>query len=155
LNRGIVPGHLAKRIDGYFVVGSMTFVPFLVMHDSDEDSYAFMIRNDETDRTLLFIPECGTLPTQKLPSIDFMAIEGNYDENSINDSLKDGKIEIGLYNRITNPFGHLEIKDTISYIEEHKPHYAIIHNMSSNNLDRSIGLPDKTVFAEVGREYVL
>lgn len=138
-------------------IGDLTVMPFPVMHDK-AGSRAFLLSNNNTKRTLLFIPECGTLETLKIQETDFIAIEANYDDETIDLNHENDLIEHSLYNRITGKFGHFCIDDALMFLKTRTYHYAILHNMSNNNLNREKYeniLPGNTVFAETGREYIL
>lgn len=151
-----IPTELKRfTLDRDFIeLGDLCFVCFNVMHDT-EDSQAFLFINKLSNRTLAFIPECGTLLGINIPEFDFIAIEANYDNETINRNYQAGNINKDLYDRITGLFGHMEIYETLKFLSEHKYHAAILHNMSGGNLNRDIPLPPKTQFAEINKEYIL
>ena len=151
-----IPSHLANRIYSTVFLPDITVTSFEVPHDGEEECYAFYMRNDNTQRTLLFIPESGVLPYIPDGNVDFVAIEANYDKESIRATLSAERIPISLYERITGPFGHLDIEDTIRYLDMlGNYHVALLHNMSGQNLNRSIPLPPKAQFVTVLKEYIL
>lgn len=106
--------HRLKNIEKKkpFKVGSFTFLAFDAMHDT-ADPVGFMIKSDN-GKSCLFVTDSYYIK-YKFPAVNIMAVEVNYDEQTIEENYKSGKLHKKLYERVVK--SHMSLKTALEFFK--------------------------------------
>lgn len=99
--------HLHKRTIGSFVIE-----PLQMEHDVR--CLGFYIHSTVLRESLFFATDTCYIP-YKLPPMDYIMVEANYDINILNQRIMDGYIDPAMKNRLAR--SHMEIENTIKWLE--------------------------------------
>ena len=96
-----------------FSVGSFDIKPLEMRHDVY--CLGFYIYSRETRESLFFATDTCYIP-YKLPPVDYIMVEANYDIDILNDRIMNGYIDPSMKNRLAR--SHMEIGSTIAWLEK-------------------------------------
>ena len=108
-----VISHLRNNIEHgkLFSVGSFDIQPLEMAHDVK--CMGFYIYSRRTGDTLFFATDTYYIP-YKLPSLDYIMVEANYDTDILNRNILSGHIDPAMKSRLVR--SHMEINNTASWL---------------------------------------
>ena len=96
-----------------FEIGSFVISPLAMSHDVY--CLGFYIYSDKTKESLFFATDTCHIP-YKLPPMDYIMVEANYDIDILNDRIMAGYIDPAMKPRLAR--SHMEIGRTIFWLRE-------------------------------------
>ena len=96
-----------------FSVGTFDIRPLEMNHDVY--CLGFYIYSRETNKSLFFATDTYFIP-YKLPPMDYIMVEANYDIDILNDRIMSGYVEPAMKNRLAR--SHMEIGSTIRWLKK-------------------------------------
>ena len=96
-----------------FTIGTFEIVPLEMKHDVY--CLGFYIYSTATRESLFFATDTCYIP-YKLPPMDYIMIEANYDVNILNKNIMNGYIDPAMKNRLAR--SHMEIGSTLLWLEK-------------------------------------
>lgn len=96
-----------------FSVGTFDIVPLEMKHDVY--CLGFYIYSRETKESLFFATDTCYIP-YKLPPMDYIMVEANYDIDILNDRIMNGYVDPAMKNRLAR--SHMEIGQTILWLRK-------------------------------------
>ena len=139
-NRPVMPHKKYKA-------GGFTFMPFDVPHDVV--TYGYIIEHQDCGK-VLFMTDTY-LCEYKLPKVDHLIIEANYDDNILDHCIEEGDTHPAMKDRLMT--SHMEISTAITYCTELKPKNIILIHLSDGHsneaefIDRVTGATGAIVVA--------
>lgn len=98
---------------GDFEVNSFTIKPLQMEHDVP--CKGFYILSNATGESLFFATDTCYIP-YKLPPIDYIMVEANYDIDILNDRIMNGYVDPSMKKRLAR--SHMEIGNTIKWLKQ-------------------------------------
>ena len=95
-----------------FSVGTFDILPLEMSHDAY--CLGFYIYSKQTKESLFFATDTCYIP-YKLPPMDYIMVEANYDINILNKRIMDGYIDPSMKSRLAR--SHMEIGSTILWLK--------------------------------------
>lgn len=95
------------------VIGTFEILPLEMKHDVY--CLGFYIYSTETKESLFFATDTCYIP-YKLPSMDYIMVEANYDIDILNDRIMQGYVDPSMKSRLAR--SHMEIGSTILWLKK-------------------------------------
>ena len=128
--------HRAKVISvgSIYDIGSFKVIPFPILHDA-VSPLGFAIKGSDGD-VLIFATDTGLMPNLEIKGLTQIAIECNYDLDSLDRNKLNGSLNEVTYKRIKD--NHMGLDDVLAYLDRTdisnvKEIYLLHH--SRNNCD--------------------
>lgn len=96
-----------------FSIGTFDILPLEMNHDVY--CLGFYLYSNHTKESVFFATDTHYIP-YRMPSMDYIMVEANYDLNILNQRIIDGYIDPVMKKRLVN--SHMEISNTIKWLEE-------------------------------------
>lgn len=100
----------SKRVEK---IGGWSVIPFPTYHDTD-GSLGFLIKSNSTGEKILFATDTAYI-SDKFNNVDYIMIECNYNNESLEESFTSGKIIHSLYKRILET--HFGLENVIEFLK--------------------------------------
>lgn len=96
-----------------FSIGTFEILPLEMKHDVY--CLGFYIYSTATKESLFFATDTSYIP-YKLPPMDYIMVEANYDIDILNDRIMDGYVDPSMKSRLAR--SHMEIGSTILWLRK-------------------------------------
>lgn len=112
---GNLPPLYAKVIEHEqrFSIGTFKILPLQMNHDVY--CFGFYIYSEALRESLFFATDTCYIP-YRLPPMDYIMVEANYDVDILNSNIMSGHIDPSMKNRLSR--SHMEIGQTISWLKK-------------------------------------
>ena len=116
-----------------FKAGTFTIMAFRTIHDSAEP-LGFYLRSNHTGETLLYATDTCYLPN-RFDGLNYILLEVNYCQETLDENVKAGRIDPGLRNRIVQ--SHMSLQTALGFFRANDlskvKEITLIHLSDSNS----------------------